>query len=410
MDCTFYISEYFKGGGKRKREDSAHPTAGKPPTKKKTPSKPSLFPGYELGRSVTAKHESATVVYYGNKIGDLKQLIFKIFLEFEGVKTFVPDEPTVLNAKENNLQDVTKLKYEAHMYALISTIPELRRNVVKYVDFLALENDKRNDAKLVSAELIKTIKLSLAFNFDYRILATVTEYENAPTLYEYLRNCNAKAQKYYSEAKTYDPVVAILFQLLWGIQTLQAHNIQHNDMHFGNVLISDTWPDDDREYTVLVSENPFTSAKPVTFTLPHDSPRVVFFDWDLSDRNPVNGAESNNYLADFELCKKYGVCPGLNERREIYKGVYDLLRYKDHYPHAFSKNVLTFLRSIVSKPEKITEINGNPCNLVTYTNRETNQIMQRCEPFGPDEPKSIKSTQTLLVDPLFHIFPPFNDF
>lgn len=237
-----------------------------------------------------------------------------------------------------------------------------------------------------NSDLVAT-EIDLVNPIWYTINMTVTDYIDGMTLYKYLEN-----KTHYS-----DPyIVPIFFQLLWGIQILQHHGIQHNDMHSGNVFIV--------EEPQLKLPRQYTTVDGNIFILPSNAPQVLLFDWDFANTTENTGPKATDPF----YCQNYGICEPLNERRDIYRCFRSLVDKLFRNSNNYSQTTQTFLKSILNGPigtqrlDYISDAAGNrvtsyPCNVRPGHPKE-------CIPYKQDEPKEIRSTQDLLQSTIFKKF------
>jgi hypothetical protein len=365
-------------------------------------------------------------------------MIFKIYLDLNIPKTLSKNPKHKKNdtffLTEYNY-GTSRLDYEACVYKYLSESPILSRNIVHFVAAEATTDKIVTDCCLVALKPDTTNGFNI-FRWWHKYLTVIktiiTVHEtDAISLRKYLGHTS----------HTKRSLVAILFQILWGIQQLQKLGVQHNDLHAENILISKTWPCPDRSYRALVGEgregggwggggegrggrggregtgggggregtgagggregtggggegrggdaaaNFSEDLVQQNFILDMDAPRVIFFDWDMSDRPKPN--QNDVFLKDKDyFCGEMGIC-GMNERADVYKGVYGLLGEDFQKPHS----IQIFLESIISGTIHET-VAGLPCN------RDPNDIT-KCISYNLNQPKNIKNTSQLLGHNLF---------
>lgn len=401
------------GGEKRKQPSSATP----PPERLSA----DIFPNFTLQNVLkTSSHASPTLVWVGKEASaydhrmdwsdedDRESLIFKLHLEIipevyamEPPKNFITIQAT--KQLDSYMEQIYRLNYEIEVYKKIRNCASLQRNSVQYVTDEIVYDPAA--AAIIIEEMKKMGNKSFLVDrwwhkYLTKVKALVTlNVENSMSLHQFLMTRPILDQD----------LRPVLFQLLWGIQKLQEIGVQHNDMHAGNVLIAENWPSTDRDYYASVNTEPtrfnrlyytyFSSAPYVTnvaFRLPLRSFRVVFFDWDLSDRAAPN---QNQILIKNEFyCEKAGMC-GMNARAEIYKGVYNLQYYPSVPPDAQK-----FLESICKLGSVDESVHGYPCYQDPRKPKAKLPEDFICTPYPPGEPKAIRTTQDLFSDPYFKDF------
>jgi hypothetical protein len=102
-----------------------------------------------------------------------------------------------------------------------------------------------------------------------------------------------------------DRVRAYTFQVLAALGIMLAHDIQHNDLHFANILV-DLAP---ATGALVYAEGGRSYRVP---TRPHG--RILLFDWDFARC----GSCGVNHRLDDALCAESGVCPAANRKFDLY--------------------------------------------------------------------------------------------
>jgi len=182
---------------------------------------------------------------------------------------------------------------------------------------------------------------------------------------------------------------AIIFQVAFSLCKLHKAGIQHNDLHFGNILI-DTNAVGSIEYTVGLPSK--EGIENVTFVVPIDKCRVLLYDWDLGL------AECGlNYYLEEELCPNYGVCNDLNIKFDFYTFMRGFDKYMKHYLNPeFTKFHNEMIKHLIDE-----KYDMRMCNL----NKDKNRRNPRdCIPFGKDEPLQVISPYEALQNKYFDEF------
>ena len=387
---------------------------------------------FEKNRLDKGLHASKTKVYKGT-LNTLSRARLRLKDAKEvAIKTFCSNNPTIKAAIpstyaefiENCRQDISfsasEIVYEKAVYEKVSHIPELENNIIKYVTYVRVPLDpvqyqnyvlsdpdniykKQFETKQVNdftslADLympdpgqLEVGRESIAKKYirpDFFYLnMLVTEYTPGQSLYSLIKETSKPLED--------DFILPILFQIVWGIQVLQNHGIEHNDMHEGNVFIVLDTPDTmDRHHTANNGD---------IFVMPNNSPRVLFFDWDFANMtSQVSQKASNPYY-----CERHGICGVLNERRDIYRAMFKFIFEQRSYMPRSAKDFLDAVLNgpvgrqnldyvrVRDKSGQLTGIdNSYPCNVKPGE-------PDRCMPYLPDEPKQIQDCATLLAHPSF---------
>ena len=205
-------------------------------------------------------------------------------------------------------------EFEASTYSYLKRNNRLQRNIIPFVGIFKFEWSEGSDyikSKIYNRELSYA-----GYPLEKTTLkAIVTEFQEYPTLSEYLNDPHIHLQSRY--------VHCIVIQLLYCISGLAAMGIQHNDLHERNIFIGKFKTTDSLEYNFLEK----------TFTFKDDDPKVIIFDFDLAFRKnpPLQTGMSQELFNNIrymnnDLCKNYGLCEGVNERLDLYRFVYSLKR------------------------------------------------------------------------------------
>ena len=382
---------------------------------------------FEKNRLDKSSHASKTRVYKAtlNTLGRTRLRLKDA--KTVAVKTFCSNNPSIkanipsIYAQfiEDCRQDISftasEIVYEKAVYEKVSHIPELANNIIKYVTYVRVPldpvqlknyilsdpdniykdqfnanqaNDFTSLADLYMPEhaQLEVGKESIAKKYirpDFFYLnMLVTEYTPGQSLYSLLKDTPTP----YKE----DFILPILFQIVWGIQVLQNHGIEHNDMHEGNVFIVLDTPDTmDRHHTANNGD---------IFVMPNKSPRVLFFDWDFANMtSQVSQKASQPYY-----CERHGICGLLNERRDIYRALFMFIfEQRSSMPRSAKDFLDAVLNGPVGKQNldyvRVRDKNGKldgvdnsyPCNVKPGQ-------PDRCMPYLQDEPKQIQDCATLL--------------
>lgn len=322
-------------------------------------------------------------------------VVLKIFFTASSV---VSPDVNVEHWRNELTTDNDALIYERKIYQQVSGIPELSDNIIRFVAYEELDlpflslYQERNSLLALWQDLFtpevgfgETLNKKLTAPELYKLNITVTDYTKGLPL----RNFLGSNLHYIDE-----DLIPILFQIIWGIQVLQKNHIQHNDMHQGNVYIV--------EHPVSTLNREYTTNDGQLFILPKTAPNVLFFDWDFANTPFMPGPKAT---ADW-ACYKYGICGILNERRDIYRSLFEFVSNSLKTP--VGPKVKQFLQKVLNAPpgkqklDYVTGLDGRknkgyPCNVDPGD-------PTRCDPYLPDEPKQIMDSTELLREDIFKIY------
>jgi serine/threonine protein kinase len=327
------------------------------------------------------------------------------------IKLFLTKNPNYAGTPKKWLdvlhQTNQTLLYEAKIYARVTKIPELRDNIIKFVAF---EEQNLNDLHLNSleeAEMFDDIKSILPSRFFHDATADmltlnmlVTEFTAGKPLLDVFW----EQESIYQKPFDFDTIVPIFFQIIWGIQTLQRYGIQHNDMHQGNVfIVQNKGPKSIKSpkaqsspYSQTHPKRQYTSSNGDIFVMPDTAPTVLLFDWDWANTpeegNPIfAGAGGDHY------CKEYGYCDILNERRDIFRAIFQFFNETKIMPPQAVDFVYYFLSG--PKGTALFDLKGsNPPDNGMLCNLSYDGF---CHPYPANEPSEIRSCAELLAHPIF---------
>ena len=325
-----------------------------------------------------------------------KMVVLKCFF------TISPEKEETKNKKEEKTKDSdddvydssyfrrklldlnSELVYESKIYEKVTHIPELRDNVIKWIGFQSVELESIENPFLIAkanSNLFKPSNFPDEDNISwYSLNMTITEFNDGMTLRQFF-NSNPR--------HTHDEfIVPILFQLVWSIRILQAHDIQHNDLHLGNIfLVPNPDPKLDRTYKTDYGE---------IYTLPSNAPLVLLFDWDLANTSENKGPKASDPI----YCEQYGICEPLNERRDIFRLFNGLIIETIDQRKQISDTVTRFLKKFNQGPigtetvAKKSKSIGYPCN-------QDPSNPDICLPYEKGEPTEIHDSFYLLQSDIF---------
>ncbi len=127
--------------------------------------------------------------------------------------------------------------------------------------------------------------------------------------------------------------------VLFAIYQLLNVGVNHNDLHFGNILVRNFLPYDfeSKTYLLVTPETTFIVVLPYT---------LVLFDFDRS----VVKNKYNPYLEDYAL---YGNCPNFHPRRDVLKVICNLYRLNKYIHDANltvdHSEIMNFLNYMLEK-------------------------------------------------------------
>jgi serine/threonine protein kinase len=211
------------------------------------------------------------------------------------------------------------------------------------------------------AELLDYLKGILCYKCVPReIYFLATEWKPSDTIDMYYPQLNVHQEKAY--------ILHVLCTLKFLGNTLQ---LQHNDLHLGNVLI--------RRATEVKGYYYIDLPGIPKFATPRGYGYPLLFDWDLS-YTPIIG----KHLGE-DMCHDFGLCEVYNERFDVYTILREIQDVTENM------ETLDFIsRSIPRLDEKYPH---RMCNRDVYGN---------CVPFPPGEPSLVKTILEMLQDPYFN--------
>ena len=289
---------------------------------------------------------------------DKTKIAIKFYLVGEQHNPF--ERHTQINEQHNPFERHTQInEFEASTYSYLKRNNRLQRNIIPFVGIFKFESNRRS--YYIKRKIYDSEPSYAGYPFEKTTLkAIVTEFQEYPTLSEYLNDPHIHLQFRY--------VHCIVIQLLYCISELAAMGIQHNDLHERNIFIGKFKAADSLEYNFLEK----------TFTFEDDDPKVIIFDFDLAYRKnpPLQTGMSQELFNNIrymknDLCKNYGLCKGVNERLDLYRFVYSL-------KHRFEKK----LQNNISRKEcmKIFDTMYTPFEINkkgTYVLNETKKKIKK---------------------------------
>ena len=249
-----------------------------------------------LSKAEKASASSSEIIFADIIKKKLKKLaIFpvalKVFVDLERL------DKRNLNKKQlelynSNIGSIIGLKYETSiyqsLYSLIKT--NICPNFIPYVGYA--ECDKKNIIKSIPASKRDEFLDGLLFgdlpiNLPINILITGRPSNSVP-LSQFIIDENISQRDKH----------LVILQCLYTLYVLKEENIRHNDLHLGNILVSNYGKPVNRLY--VVGENRENWFYINTSYVP------LFFDWDLSYKQElgINKKINPDFCIDYNICSK----------------------------------------------------------------------------------------------------------
>jgi serine/threonine protein kinase len=184
---------------------------------------------------------------------------------------------------------------------------------------------------------------------------------------------------------------AIIFQVAFSLCKLHQAGIQHNDLHFGNILIDTSAVGEIKYTTRLPLSNGSENLKDVTFVVPINNCKILLYDWDLG----LADCGINEFL-EGSLCNDYGVCNDLNIKFDFYT----FMRGFDQYMGNRLNLQFTKFRQEMLKTKLHEKYEMRMCN------SNTGDEKIHCLPFPEGEPAEVMTPYDALQNKYFDDFNP----
>ena len=322
-------------------------------------------------------HSSSSHILRANDIYSKKPVMLKFFCTknptYIDKHLYSKRYDNIVNYLNNMTDRNEGLLFEANLYRKLSKYaPYLARNLIQFVDFQVRPCVNPAFADLYNQKFATKLVPQMFF-----LNVLVTEFSQGKTLRSHLE----------TDLRTDDELIPVIFQILYMIRELSKIGIQHNDLHAGNIFISDSWGNSSRTYIVEGRH----------YIMPVSSLRVLFFDWDLgNNRNEQNKTFDSGYL-----CKNFGIC-GINERCDVFYVTKVLLREIEVAERLISNTFSANLKKFLKDVPKSGPIGKERFQIGTNPFRLCNLKDGSCTPYAENEPQEIlDATQLILTKNIF---------
>jgi len=253
-----------------------------------------FYSDYHVDRMIKKEDSmSYSAVGFGTQTKTAMPVAFKFFVEYTPA-------PQIADFAEANEQ-CGKMKYEQLVYQAIT-----RASINNTVAFVAAVRLEYNLAKNnLSAEILHALQLvipsSLVPHIKY-IHVTIMERRPMADSFDHILSKTALANELQLKS--------LIWQIVFTLAVLTQHQIQHNDLHYGNILID---------------QKPVESS--ITYSLKNGQKykvdvgkygKVLLFDWDFS----YSAASGHNVSLDNYYCQQSGICNSVNPRFDLFTILY----------------------------------------------------------------------------------------
>ena len=247
-------------------------------------------------------------VGFGTQLATKLPVAFKFFLEYAPA-------PHVPEYNEANEQ-CAKMKYEAIIYQALS-----KTNINNLVAYVASTRLPWASAKtLLPAAVLQALQLVIP-----------------STLIQFIKFVHISVMERRLHATGFDKVLiqpsmdnarlkALVWQIVFTLAVLNQHHIQHNDLHYGNILV-DGKPDEQAiTYHLGVSKYKVDVQR---------YGKVLLFDWDFGYCTKCG----HNVALDNYYCQQSGICNTDNPRFDLYTILHYISQPTDKEFNAFKDAV-----------------------------------------------------------------------
>lgn len=255
-----------------------------------------FYSDYHVDRMIKKEDSmSYSAVGFGTQTKTAMPVAFKFFVEYTPA-------PQITEYAEANEQ-CAKMKYEQLVYQAIT-----RASVNNTVTFVAAVRLDYSLAKNnLSAETLNALQLvipSALVSYIKYIHVTIMERRPMADSFDHILSKIALSTNALQ-------LKSLLWQIVFTLAVLTQHQIQHNDLHYGNIL---------------VDQKPVESS--ITYSLPTTGQKykvdvgkygkVLLFDWDFS----YSAASGHNVSLDNYYCQQSGICNSVNPRFDLFTILY----------------------------------------------------------------------------------------
>lgn len=255
-----------------------------------------FYSDYHVDRMIKKEDSmSYSAVGFGTQTKTATPVAFKFFVEYTPA-------PQITEYAEANEQ-CAKMKYEQLVYQAIT-----RASVNNTVTFVAAVRLDYSLAKNnLSAETLNALQLvipSALVSYIKYIHVTIMERRPMADSFDHILSKIASSTNALQ-------LKSLLWQIVFTLAVLTQHQIQHNDLHYGNIL---------------VDQKPVESS--ITYSLPTTGQKykvdvgkygkILLFDWDFS----YSATSGHNVSLDNYYCQQSGICNSVNPRFDLFTILY----------------------------------------------------------------------------------------
>lgn len=186
-----------------------------------------------------------------------------------------------------------------------------------------------------------------------------------------------------------DKIRALCFQVIYALAVLAQIQIQHNDLHLQNILLSTTSIKSARLLPVTVND------VDTIFKVPGRLGFIKLFDW-----NTASVAGNNNPRLTENLCRQTATCDTLNSKFDLFmflRVVHKDIIVRQNLPVAERLEFEEFLQWVVGVPPP-AQINHRLCN----KSPSSTPINIICDRLTPDSYPNMKIPTEALRHAYFH--------
>jgi hypothetical protein len=288
-----------------------------------------FYSDYHVDRMIKKEDSmSYSAVGFGTQTKTAMPVAFKFFVEYTPA-------PQITEYAEANEQ-CAKMKYEQLVYQAIT-----RASVNNTVTFVAAVRLDYSLAKNnLSAETLNALQLvipSALVSYIKYIHVTIMERRPMADSFDHILSKIALSTNALQ-------LKSLLWQIVFTLAVLTQHQIQHNDLHYGNIL---------------VDQKPVESS--ITYSLPTTGQKykvdvgkygkVLLFDWDFS----YSAASGHNVSLDNYYCQQSGICNSVNPRFDLFT----ILYYIESTDVAFNE----FKKAVRGSVPLYENFQGRMCNI-----------------------------------------------
>lgn len=255
-----------------------------------------FYSDYHVDRMIKKEDSmSYSAVGFGTQTKTGMPVAFKFFVEYTPA-------PQIVEYAEANEQ-CAKMKYEQLVYQAIT-----RASINNTVAFVAAVRLDYSLAKnKLSAETLQSLQLvipsTLVSHIKY-IHVTIMERRPLADSFDHILSKIASSTNAFQ-------LKSLLWQIVFTLAVLTQHQIQHNDLHYGNILVDQKPVESSITYSLAPSGQKYKVDV-------GKYGKILLFDWDFS----YSAASGHNVALDNYYCQQSGICNSINPRFDLYTILY----------------------------------------------------------------------------------------